>query len=104
MANVIKKVANADGTHTYLESVNTPEYPTADWLINPDVSALSAVPRKHWKVSGASVVEMSVAEKAVIDTPKTPTGDTIHLKSEDGGIFRVDAPNAGGAPVLVKIN
>lgn len=97
MANVIKKVANADGTYTYLESVNTPDYPTADWLINPDVSSLSAVPRKHWKVSGSSVVEMNVSEKSVVDTVPTPNADLLHLKSPDGNVWKLGVTDAGVA-------
>jgi len=54
MANVFNRTTNV-----YLESVNTLDFPVANWIINPDVSALSAVPRRYWKASGDSVVEMS---------------------------------------------
>lgn len=32
----------------YLESVNTPDYPEADWVINPDLSAVEGVPQGYW--------------------------------------------------------
>ncbi len=50
-------------TYEYLESVNSPSYPTADWLHNPDVSALASVPREYWIVDGSEVREMTAAEK-----------------------------------------
>ena len=53
-------------------SINTPEYPTVDWLINPDLSALSSVPNKYWKISGSTVVEMTQAEKDQVDLDNLP--------------------------------
>ena len=106
-ANVIKKVANADGTYTYRESVNTPDFLTADWWIDPtgvDTLKTDRVLRKYWKPDGlGGAVEMSAGEKTVVDTPKTPTGDIIYLKSADGGIFKLGSTNAG-ALTLTKIN
>jgi len=64
MATVVNKTADPVVVKM---SANTPDYPTADWLINPDLSALSAIPQKHWKVSGSTVVEMTQAEKDVVD-------------------------------------
>ncbi len=37
MADVINRV-----THEHLFSVNTPDYPVADWIINPDPTAIEA--------------------------------------------------------------
>ena len=62
MANVINRT-----TCEYLESVNTPDFSVLDWIINPDLSAVSGVPMKYWKCSGDSVVEMSQAEKDTVD-------------------------------------
>ncbi len=58
MGSVINK-----STYEYRESVHSPDYPTADWLHNPDVSALSEVPREFWIVDGSTVREMTEAEK-----------------------------------------
>lgn len=55
-------------TGQYLKSVNTPDYPEADWIINPDLSALGRVPQIYWKVSGDSVIEMTQAEKDTVDS------------------------------------
>lgn len=53
----------------YLRSVNTPDYTgNANALIDPDLSAVQAVPIKYWKRSGSSVVEMTQAEKDAVTT------------------------------------
>jgi len=52
----------------YLKSVHTPDYDQdPDVVVNPDVSALDAVPLKYWKRSGDTVSEMSAVEKQAID-------------------------------------
>ena len=43
---------------TYKRSVNTPDYDPAEWIINPDVSALSAVPARYWKASGDTITRL----------------------------------------------
>jgi hypothetical protein len=62
MANVIHKTSLQ-----YLESVNTPEFPIDDWIINPDLSGLEGIAKRYWKVVGDNVVEMDQSEKDVVD-------------------------------------
>lgn len=62
MANVINRT-----TLEYLTSVNTPDYPTGSWIINPDLSALTNVPSKYWKVVADSVLQMNTTEKNAVD-------------------------------------
>lgn len=62
MASVLNRT-----TKEYLPSVNTPDYPTVDWIINPDVSALAGVPTKYWNISGDTVTEMTQPEKDAVD-------------------------------------
>lgn len=64
MANVVNRTAVPV---VVLYSVNTPDYPVSEWIINPDLTALASVPQKYWKVSGDLVIEMTPAEKAVVD-------------------------------------
>jgi hypothetical protein len=64
MANVVNRTAVPV---VVLYSVNTPDYPETEWIINPDLTALASVPQKYWKVSGDLVIEMTAAEKAVVD-------------------------------------
>lgn len=68
MANAIRKTADAQGIFQYVESINTPDYPTVDWEIDPDVSGVSGVNRDHWKYDGSNVVaEMTQPEKDAVD-------------------------------------
>jgi len=45
MANVLHRTSKV-----YLTSVNTPDYPEEDWVINPDLSAVENVPVRYWVV------------------------------------------------------
>lgn len=77
MANIIIYEPNgivANRVAQHLLSVNTPDYDNVEFkLVNPDVSGLSSILTKYWKVDALSVVEMTIEEKAVIDNsePKT---------------------------------
>ncbi len=59
MADVINKQ-----TLEYLKSVNTPDYNSANWIINP---VLPDCDRKYWKIASGKVKEMTVSEKATVD-------------------------------------
>ena len=59
---------------THHLSVNTADYPTDDYIINPDLTGLYVaatgvytVALKYWKVSGESVLEMTAGEKTAVD-------------------------------------
>ena len=54
MATVVNKQ-----TLEVLESVNTPEYDPSEWLINPSIPD---APKRHWKVSGDSLVLKNASE------------------------------------------
>ena len=58
MADVLNRT-----TKTLLRSVNTPNYPTAQWIIDPDLSAVSGVPVEEWVIEGDAVRAMTTAEK-----------------------------------------
>lgn len=62
MANVINRL-----TLEYLRSVNTPDYPEEEWIINPDLTGVEGVPKKYWKIDADSVVSMSQEEKDAYD-------------------------------------
>lgn len=64
MANVLNKTTSpAD----YRQSVHTPDYDPAAWFINPDISAVVAVPTKYWVVGTNPVTEMSQAQKDAVE-------------------------------------
>lgn len=67
MATVIKKTADQHGHYRIIRNVNLGDYPSADWLHDPDFSGVVGAPTKYWKVSGSSVVEMSQSEKDAVD-------------------------------------
>jgi len=62
MANVVNR-----HTKQRLYSVNTPDFPPEDWLINPDLSGVADVSWKYVKIDGNSVVEMTRKEKNDVD-------------------------------------
>ena len=95
MANVINRTPAANGTYRYRPSVNTPDFPSAAWLINPDLSAVAAVPRRHWKVVGETVVEMTALEKAAVDAPPAPAGGVLYLASPDGSVWQIEVDDTG---------
>ena len=70
MANVINRV-----TLEQKQSVNTPDYPTQDWIVNPDYSSVNGVPKKYWKINGDAIVEMSQPEKDAVEAALAPTAE-----------------------------
>lgn len=65
MADVLHKTADPVD---YRLSVNTPDFDPAEWFINPDVSAVSAVPKKYWaRPLTDPVTEMTQPEKDAVD-------------------------------------
>lgn len=68
MADVIHRT-----TLEFNPSANSPDFPEPTWKWRPDMTAVSGVPRKHWKAPadwdavGAGPVEMTAGEKATAD-------------------------------------
>ena len=68
MADAIRKTPDGNGIYQFVRSVHTPDYTSADWEINPDISGVSGVSTNYWKYDGTNVVvEMSQAEKDAVD-------------------------------------
>ena len=65
MGDVLHKTATPTD---YRISVHTPNFDSATWFINPDISAVVNVPTKYWKRPLTDPVqEMSPAEKQAVD-------------------------------------
>jgi hypothetical protein len=65
MASVLHKTADPTD---YRTSVHTPDFPSATWFINPDVSAVESVPTKYWaRPLTDPVTEMTQGEKDAVD-------------------------------------
>ena len=62
MADVLNRTTKA-----YLQSVNTPDYPVIDWIIEPDLTAISGFPSIYWIISGDNVLLMSQVERDAVD-------------------------------------
>ena len=95
MANVLNKI-----TKQYLRSVNTPDYPTSEWMINP---ILPDCDKKFWLIEGDTIREMAQAEK---DAYLYLYESTVYLIAEkqlltnvDGADYEADA-NAIINPVM----
>ncbi len=67
MSNVINRL-----DLTLLLSVNTPDYSTIDWIINPDLSSVRDVDPRYWTISGDNVIEMTRDQKITKDAADLP--------------------------------
>ena len=62
MADVVNRV-----TRQFIRSVNTPDYPTIDWIINPDMGAVVGFNGKYWIITGDIITLMDQAARDVVD-------------------------------------
>ena len=96
MANVFSKTPDANGVYSYKRSVHSPDYPTNDWLINPDVSLLEGgsppVPELYWKAAGSplAVIEMTQGEKDAVDAALAPVSFSDGHGFSDQQSYAVD--------------
>ena len=82
------------------ESVNTPDFPVKDWIINPDMKNVEGVPVRHWKISGNDIEIMSQAERDIVDALNAEkTKDSI-LNSFDSD----DIPRLISSALISEIN
>lgn len=77
MANVLNKFSKL-----MLYSVNTPDFPSDEWIINPDLSLVENIPNKYWKID-----ELETSEDVLIavddnDNPiyETQTSTTYMIR------------------------
>lgn len=60
-----------------LYSVHTPDYPSASWIINPDLTAVISVPAKYWKINpDDTVTEMTQPEKDTVENVPSTLAST----------------------------
>jgi hypothetical protein len=62
MADVVNRT-----TKQYLQSVNTPDFSPAQWIINPDLSAVAGQPSKYWTITGDVITLQNAGEQAATD-------------------------------------
>ncbi len=75
-------------TGEFIPSAHTPNFPVADWVINPDLTAVLGQPVRFWFITGATNPEgqeelgiVSVGEQATIDAALA----TAKLAAEKAG-------------------
>ena len=54
-------------TRQYLSSVNTPDYPVIDWIINPDLSAITGFANQYWIITGDVITLMDQSARDAVD-------------------------------------
>ena len=74
-------------TKQYLASANTPDYPLADWIHNPDLSAVAGFDSRYWTISGDTVTLMDAAARSAVDSAQVE-------QARDGDVSVFDAPEA----------
>lgn len=62
MANVLNRT-----TKQFIASANTVEYPAQDWIINPDMTAVTGFASKYWTITGDTVSLMDQASRDAVD-------------------------------------
>ena len=62
MANVLNRT-----TKQFLVSVNTPDFPVGQWIIEPDLSAVAGFSSIYWIITGDMVTLMSQPERDAVD-------------------------------------
>ena len=69
MATVIKKTPDQHGHYRVIYNVDLSNYPSANWLHDPDFSGVTGVLSRYWKVGGSpeAVLEMTQGEKDAVD-------------------------------------
>lgn len=60
-------------TKKFIPSVNEPDYPTNEWIHQPDLSSVSGLDPKYWKIVGDTVAPMSTSERADVDATEHAT-------------------------------
>jgi|TARA_R110000822_G_scaffold93419_4_gene214997 hypothetical protein len=54
-------------TRVLHKSANTVNFPSEDWLINPDLSAVDEHASRYWRIEGDSVLLMSESDQNSVD-------------------------------------
>lgn len=85
MASVLHRT-----TKQFLQSANTPDHPTADWIINPDMSAVDGQPSKYWIITGDVVTLADQSTRDAIDSAllSASRDDTVAQLDEEEDVLR----------------
>ena len=79
MASVLNRT-----TKEYRTSVNTPEFPVAVWIIEPDLSAVAGFANKYWTITGDIVTLMTASQRAAVDAAELSAARDTTASNLDG--------------------
>ena len=95
MANVLHRISKA-----FKRSVNTPDFPSGDWIINPDLTSVQGRPSKYWAISGDVISLMNNPERDAVDALENAS-----IKDSIVNRFDVeDIPRLVAEAILSEIN
>lgn len=79
MATVLNRT-----TKQLIVSANTPDYPTAQWIIEPDLSAVAGQPSRYWTITGDTVTLMNQSGRDAVDAAILSASEDITAAQLDG--------------------
>jgi hypothetical protein len=84
MADVLNRTAGLTAPYAknWRQSVNTPDFDPADWIVNPDLSAVAGWPTIYWDIAGDSVLLVDAATRAARDVEIAALQDTDNRTAE----------------------
>lgn len=79
MATVLNRT-----TKQLIPSANTPDHSSAEWIINPDLSAVLGQPAKYWVITGDAVSLMDQAQRDAVDAAELTAARDLAANQIDG--------------------
>ena len=77
MPTAIKKTPGENHQYEFANTATVETHPLEEWAHDPDISQVGTVPRVYWKWNGTVVVEMTKAEKDIVDDFGLDTVDEL---------------------------
>lgn len=84
-------------TRQLIRSANTPDYPTAQWIIEPDLLAVAGFAPKYWIIIGDVVTLMTQMQRDAVDAAEVEAGRESTAAALDA------AENLARATLLVML-
>ena len=99
-------------TKQLLVSVNTPDYPYADWIPDPDLTAVNGYPSKYWIITGDIVTLMDQTQRDAVDASILSTNrdttsarfDAVEDIFRGYGLVAIDEFNLHASTVTAILN
>jgi len=100
---VFNEGASPQNVTEVIPSANTPDYSSrTDVLVNPNLSSVSGVLRRFWKVVGSTVDPMTAGEQATVDAATGAAVDAA-MRTEAQGQFSGQVSTGQALRALVHV-